>query len=190
MKHFEVHVTIQNAEGEEQRLVEFCKGRDNIKPVLIDLDGTGHDLMTSSRKTCEDGDYKTFANTITRLLVFNNFKILRLKVESDLEDTPEEAEFYYEAHVRVDGSSYDDPKLVALCKEHKAHKSRNLFKEADTKTQMITIRDGNKTSFNKRVDAIIEALEKSYFRVGEKVEREYCVFDSNVNHDIEWIQKS
>ena len=189
MKHFEIHLTVKNTDGEEQRLIDFCKGRDNIKPVLIDLDGTGHDLMTSSRKTIEDGDYKMYANTLIRLLQFNSFKILRVKVESDLEDTPEEAQFYFESHIRIEGSNGDDPRLITLCKEHGAHKSKNLLKDVETKHQMITIRDTNKTRFLQRVDDIIEALKKSYFKVSEKVEREYCVFDSNVNHDREWIEK-
>jgi hypothetical protein len=81
--------------------------------------------------------------------------------------------------------------LNIICKKHNAHLSRSGLKHATKHVRFVTLRYysiGKNTAFE-RLGKCIGDLEQFKFKI-DSVQREYAVFDSNVNLDSGWIEKA
>lgn len=97
---------------------------------------------------------------------------------------------YFESHLRIVTTSRRKNELEDIAYQYGAHLSRNFFKKIndDEYIIMMTLRDHDTTyeSFKKYVNILKKALIDDGFFV-DKIEIEFAVYDSHINHDIKWI---
>ena len=96
---------------------------------------------------------------------------------------------YFESHLQVlcDNTVLDN--LYSLAQSLNCHCSKNAFKEYENDSVvMVTYRgyDGTARQFELSVDIIRNQLIMQGFDV-EKAIIEFCVYDSNINHDDLWL---
>ncbi len=210
---FEIHVTIKGVNDSKfiEEFRENCKVIE-VKPIIIDLecsdDSIIKDVMTSSKHFGDNRSaYEESERIITRLNSFG-YEVLRNKIESapwhpaaPKEKTGEVIPngCYFESHIGVEILPEEKSKLSSFIKKMSSDKilngsvklSQNFFKKSVDGSKfinMLTYRD-NKTcrrDFESEVNLIKEELNIEGFMF-EKVEVEYAVYDTNVNHDSKWI---
>lgn len=196
---FEVHVTVRSPDIAAFR--EFCSGI-GVKPIVLDLqdrEGTSvlTDVMTSSKITGTDRDAYNHATTVATCLRIAGFEVVRQKIESVPwhpnapkrgESRPMPSGSYFESHLAVTTTADRLDDLAAVAKATGCHRSRNVFKrDGNTLVVMLTRRvlDGSHEEFSADVDRIASEIRSAGFEVG-KVEIEFAVWDSKVEHDKAW----
>jgi hypothetical protein len=199
---FEIHLTVRKPESIEAFRAACVEM--GVKPIILDLqDRTGttvlEDVMTSSRISAATKDVPQHLYLLQHAMMAFGFDVVRTKVEtvpwhpaaSSLLDRPKMPENrYFESHIQVVVPDGRFQKLRSIAESMDAHLSRNVFKRAATgdPIMMLTLRDYQTTagSFQDDVEATVSALRYFSFDVG-KVEVEFAIFDSNVDHDAAWI---
>lgn len=204
---FEVHMTMGidsvASPGELERLRVWCDER-KLKFVHIQLSrGDFRDQpMASWRRS--DTTLATVRNEADALRLNASaagFDVTRLKIEVaatnkdvpdvDAQAAAEPSHCYFEHHVKLRRpveASLDDLRVVG--ERHGAHLSRNAFTRtsAGHEERFVTLRNyeiGRATSLS-RLQNLLEAIDG----LGEHVidvESEYCVFDSNLELDRNWL---
>ena len=195
---------------------EDCKSIE-VKPIVLDLEmkeGSIKDVMTSSKHFGDNRSAYEEANRITNKLTSFGYKVVRKKIET-VPWHPAAPTFntgepipngcYFESHIGVTITP-DEKELLQKfveglnsgCTEAgrielggTCKLSQNFFKKSKDGSKfvnMLTYRDNItcKEDFEHAVDAIKWSLDKCGFEF-EKVEVEYALYDTNVNHDSKWI---
>jgi NTP pyrophosphatase (non-canonical NTP hydrolase) len=193
-----------------------CKEID-VKPIVLDLEmkeGTLKDVMTSSKHFGDNRSAYEEANRIANKLTSFGYKVVRNKIETvpwhpaaPIFNTGEPIPngCYFESHIGVVILPEEKEALQEFvqglndrCTEAGIIKiggtcklSQNFFKKSKDGSKfvnMLTYRDNMtcRKDFERGVEAIKWSLEKCGFEF-EKVEVEYALYDTNVNHDSKWI---
>ena len=193
----EIHITVKCADTEKFK--RDCKAI-GVKPIVIDLQTANLDVMTS--QVIESNNLLTGgATTYTTVdaLEAAGYQVIRKKIEVSPchplvpkgSDAIEKASGrYFEAHIAVqllESDTVQETQLRQLCRQLRTHASTNYFKRGEQiKTLMLTYRKhtGNMERFTQDLDRILKHLQD--FTI-IKVIKEYCVYDSNQQHDKEWM---
>lgn len=195
---------------------EDCKSID-VKPIVLDLEmkeGSIKDVMTSSKHFGDNRSAYEESNRIANKLTSFGYKVVRNKIET-VPWHPAAPTFntgepipngcYFESHIGV-VITPDEKELLQEfveglnngCTEAgrieiggTCKLSQNFFKKSKDGSKfvnMLTYRDNMtcKEDFEHAVDAIKWSLTECEFDF-EKVEVEYALYDTNVNHDSKWI---
>jgi NTP pyrophosphatase (non-canonical NTP hydrolase) len=186
-----------------------------VKPIVIDLeinDGSEiQDVMTSSKHFGDNRSAYEESERISNKLKNWGFKVVRNKIESvpwhpaaPIISTGKEIPngCYFESHIGVTiypgqkgelndfvKSTLTDGHLIELSGTAKL--SQNFFKKSKDGSKfvnMLTYRSNmcGSPKFKSEVEGIKHLLQEEGFEF-EKVEVEYAVYDTNVNHDARWI---
>jgi NTP pyrophosphatase (non-canonical NTP hydrolase) len=186
-----------------------------VKPIVIDLeinDGSIiKDVMTSSKHFGDNRSAYEESKRICDELKRHGYKVLRNKIESvpwhpaaPIISTGKEIPngCYFESHIGVTiypgqkgelndfvKSTLTDGHLIELSGTAKL--SQNFFKKSKDGSKfvnMLTYRSNmcGSPKFKLEVEGIKHLLQEEGFEF-EKVETEYAVYDTNVNHDAKWI---
>jgi NTP pyrophosphatase (non-canonical NTP hydrolase) len=188
-----------------------------VKPIVLDLEmkeGTLKDVMTSSKHFGDNRTAYEEANRIANKLTSFGYKVVRNKIET-VPWHPAAPTFktgepipngcYFESHIGVVISPDEKEALQEFvqglndrCTEAgrieiggTCKLSQNFFKKSKDGSKfvnMLTYRDNMtcREDFEHGVEAIKWSLDKCGFDF-EKVEVEYALYDTNVNHDSKWI---
>jgi hypothetical protein len=200
---FELHLSV----GEINNLDLFKSDCETIgvKPIVIELEKGSEmvmrDCMTSSVII---GDNNTAMDELIRIgfsLKVMGYKVVRRKIETvpwhpaaPSDETPYDIrkdEFrYFESHLRIVTTEDKRNDLVQIAKLEGAHLSRNYFKKLSESEYiaMMTLRHYGTTSNQFELD--VKKLHKILTNVGfivDKVEIEYAIYDSNMDHDKIWL---
>jgi NTP pyrophosphatase (non-canonical NTP hydrolase) len=189
----------------------------DVKPIVLDLEmkeGTLKDVMTSSKHFGDNRTAYEEANRIANKLTSFGYKVVRNKIET-VPWHPAAPTFktgepipngcYFESHIGVVISPDEKEALQEFvqglndrCTEAgrieiggTCKLSQNFFKKSKDGSKfvnMLTYRDNMtcREDFEHGVEAIKWSLDKCGFDF-EKVEVEYALYDTNVNHDSKWI---
>lgn len=189
----------------------------DVKPIVLDLEmkeGTLKDIMTSSKHFGDNRTAYEEANRIANKLTSFGYKVVRNKIET-VPWHPAAPTFktgepipngcYFESHIGVVISPDEKEALQEFvqglndrCTEAgrieiggTCKLSQNFFKKSKDGSKfvnMLTYRDNMtcREDFEHGVEAIKWSLDKCGFEF-EKVEVEYALYDTNVNHDSKWI---
>lgn len=203
---FEIHVTV-DALMDEKSIEVFKQtcAEIKVKPIIIDLEKDGQvimkDAMTSSVHFGDNTSAIKAANSIGNHFKINGYDVLRVKIETvpwhpaapSINDVnfkmPEDS--YFESHLRVITTKENKRILESIANKFNAHVSRNFFKKINDAEYiiMVTLRDYKSSSevFIERVEKLKSVLKDAAFAV-DKTEIEFAVYDTNIEHDIEWIR--
>lgn len=204
---FEVHITVgapfptegQGSEA-ENHFRETCAAI-HCKPVLIHLpNGVPSQMMTSSYSNGTFDNAFQYAQKVSNELSMRNYNLTRVKVEAMMANAgiPESSADtfcnYFEFHVKVEYSTKDadiENKLKAICHRNNAHLSRNAFKifaESDLAHRFLTMRvyKEGKSDAMARYKACVKAVKDCGLKIVTK-QREFSVYDSNIELDRGWI---
>jgi NTP pyrophosphatase (non-canonical NTP hydrolase) len=195
---------------------EDCKSI-GVKPIVLDLEikeGTLKDVMTSSKHFGDNRSAYEEANRIADKLTSLGYKVVRKKIET-VPWHPAAPTFntgepipngcYFESHIGVvilpeqkqdlqdfiKGLNNGCTEAGVIRLNGACKLSQNFFKKSKDGSKfvnMLTYRDNMtcREDFQRGVEAIKWSLEKCGFEF-EKVEVEYALYDTNVNHDAKWI---
>jgi hypothetical protein len=201
---FEAHITVKTTNlVARERFCLLCKTL-GVKCVLIELPQglTRSQPMTASYHHGTLTSVFCEVQVIAQKLMEAGFEVTRIKIEAmlgncDVPVTDDEAlelpvTNYFEFHVKVILSAIADIKVLQqYCCEHDAHLSANAFKqESDGQQQrFITMRLYNlgKYTAQSRFDLLLTGLKAKGFKFCQQ-QREYTVYDSNINLDAGWIE--
>lgn len=186
--NYEIHITLKVSNIEEFKADCAIIG---VKPIIIETQNGNefqNQIMTSSKHS---GSHYLF--NLNRIASgFEDYEILRKKVEIQPEEQKNSEHIYYESHLRLKlPKQFDYSIIKEICKNHNLHLSKNLFKTSeDFNWQMITYRgyDKSYTEFTnsiKKIKSDLDLLAIPY----DKIEIEECIFDSNELIDKEWLKK-
>ena len=214
---FEIHITVKSdfismRRFTNEEFINDCK-EIGVKPIVLDLElkeGTLKDVMTSSKHFGDNRSAYEEANRIEYELEGYGYKVLRKKIETVpwhpaapvLSKGVIPNGCYFESHIGVTITpdekqrlsdlvnntlcNFDEVELSGTCKL-----SQNFFKKSKDGSKyvnMLTYRSNKcgSTTFKLEVETIKEILISNGFEF-EKVEVEYALYDTNVNHDAKWI---
>lgn len=204
---YEIHVTIKNPgidfDGVNliDNFIYECKEL-GVKPIVLDLENNGEnvmkDVMTSSHHF---GDNRSAYEEASRLRDYlgKGFEVLRVKIETVPwhpaapvnEGDKMPANCYFEAHVGCIISIDEKLKLSHLAQTFGAHLSKNAFKKIEDGkfVNMVTLRnyDCTYSSFKAEVDDFVNSIKKEDI-LFEKVETEFCLYDTKISHDYLWLK--
>lgn len=214
---FEIHITVDLEKLLETNFTidnfrEDCKSIE-VKPIVLDLEmkeGSIKDVMTSSKHFGDNRSAYEEANRIADKLTSLGYKVVRKKIETvpwhpaapvlSKGEIPNGC--YFESHIGVTITpdekqrlsdlvnntlcDFDEVELSGTCKL-----SQNFFKKSKDGSKyvnMLTYRSNKcgSPTFKLEVETIKEVLISNGFEF-EKVEVEYALYDTNVNHDAKWI---
>lgn len=214
---FEIHITVdaESYSIKNFGLEEFKSDcvDINVKPIVLDLEmkeGSIKDVMTSSKHFGDNRSAYEEANRIANELTSFGYKVVRKKIETvpwhpaapvlSKGEIPNGC--YFESHIGVAITpdekqrlsdlvnntlcNFDEVELSGTCKL-----SQNFFKKSKDGSKyvnMLTYRSNKcgSPTFKLEVETIKEVLISNGFEF-EKVEVEYALYDTNVNHDAKWI---
>jgi NTP pyrophosphatase (non-canonical NTP hydrolase) len=193
---FEIHITVEGASSIDA--FKLACTELSVKPIVLDLYGDGQpikDVMTSSvfrGNTKQAMDHaKELANKLRRM----GFVVLREKIETvpwhpAAQVKAHQPSAYFEAHFGF--QTDDEGMLRVFTKSRNIHLSRNTMKKGDQSVMMGTYRvDAQKTSPNKFQDDVssicVDAVMAGH-TITKKPHTEYSLFDTNEQHDREWIE--
>jgi len=199
---FEAHITVKADNLVlRQEFTKICQ-KLKVKCVFIELPKgvTRSQLMTASYHHGTLKDVVQQINQIAQNIFNAGFEITRIKIEamvsnqdipiSDIEAQKLPQSNYFEFHVKAILSANQNLDILRkYCFQHNAHLSQNALKKlADGKQQrFITMRVyglGYKAA-QKRFDNLILLLKNKAFKLSQQ-QREYTVYDSNLNLDAGW----
>lgn len=203
----EIHITVSLKDNEisENFITSFkdiCKEL-SVKPIVLDLESsTGYsfkDVMTSSKIYGDNYIVHKEIERITKGLERNEFTVVRKKIESvpwhplapvnEHDKMPENC--YFEAHIGCLISINEKHKLNELTIKTGAHLSKNAFKKLENGkfVNMVTLRNNSCTSsyFKTQVEKFVALLKVENINF-EKIETEFCLYDTKVSHDYLWLK--
>jgi len=204
---YEIHITVKTPKDLEG-FKERCK-TIGVKPIVIDLEKGGatvlSDVMTSSvhfgdnRSAFEEAD--RLRHQLGSKHYFEEpYEVVRVKIETvpwhPAAPTSEnglimKGENYFESHLRIVTTEKRRSMLEDIASIRKAHLSRNFFKKVSETEYiiMMTLRQhkGTYSEFKREVDTLKILLENYEFEV-DKMEIEFCLYDTNHVHDAVWIK--
>ncbi len=196
---YEIHVTVKTDD-----LMHFrrqCE-RVRVKPIILDLQnhqgqGVMQDVMTSSKYTGKEP--LDHANNIKSRLEYRGFEVVRVKIETTpfhscvpthANQLTHKLGNYFESHVRITTMPQLLDTLRAYCKAKGVHLSRNVLKKAREGEITILATLRTETGFLEEFSAAVldftAGLPVSAFDI-DKVEIEYAIYDTNKQHDLQWI---
>lgn len=212
---FEIHITIST--DDEFIVDDFKKKCSiiEVKPIVLDLEindgSTIKDVMTSSKHFGDNKSAYLECERIAYELGLHGYKVVRKKIETVPwhmqspyiltinKEIPNGC--YFESHISVVIKPEEKYKLSEFVKylvqtstiplSGTAKLSQNFFKKSkdgNAFVNMLTYRS-NKCgydNFKLEVENIKSNLQASGFEF-EKVEVEYAIYDTNINHDSKWI---
>ncbi|MNK09947.1 hypothetical protein D3C87_279560 [compost metagenome] len=197
--HYEIHVTVRtfDIEGFKRRCGEI-----GVKPIVLDLQtrsGSIEDVMTSSKFQGDDDSVIDELDLIVEGLQDAGFEVVRQKIEAapwhplapqDGTAIPLDGA-YFEAHIPIFLTSPNDSSLDKLRVFPDLHLSRNKFKMYDNGScvQMCTYRrhDIGRKTFENHVEDYANGLLQLGFSLRRNPEIEFCLYDTNVQHDSAWL---
>lgn len=199
---YEIHVTIEHPEYIDT-YKDVCK-KIGVKPIVLDLENNdykGIDVMTSS---VFYGDNRTVYDETERIakeLSFHGYNVIRKKIETVPfhPAAPRNSNFltmpkncYFECHLSVKIHQDDKHFLEKIANEYDAHLSKNFFKKLENfqVIQMMTLRayKGNYDAFKTKVKNLKTDLRINHFNY-EKDIIEFCIYDTKISHDYQWLNK-
>jgi hypothetical protein len=195
---FEVHVTVQEAAVERFR--SLCEELGRLKVIQIELGGPARQrqLMTASYHSARSiAEAQKIAFGLARV-IGREFAIERVKIEAlcHNEGVPENGDYpsscYFEFHAKLLLDPAQIPQLLPLCAAHAAHLSRNALKAVGTREHRFVtqrIYGVGRGEAVGRFEACTAALVAAGFEIVSR-QREFSVYDTNVNLDAEWLDKS
>lgn len=194
---YEVHLTVANI-LDRNEFKAHCDSL-NIKPIFLHLHALNsklNDIMTSSIFDGDDISVKEYSMSLYNKLTNYGYNIIRIKIETPPYHhlCPTESNGlihlthnYYETHIPVVVNDINN--LITLCHNNDVHVSKNIFKKYhDGEVYMVTLR--NKCSLEKfiiKLDIIKHLLIDNGYTILKKHHIEFCLYDSNVDHDNNWI---
>jgi hypothetical protein len=200
---FEAHITVNTTNlVAREKFCLLCKTL-GVKCVLIALPQglTRSQPMTASYHHGTLTSVFSEVQVIAQKLIEAGFEVTRIKIEAmlsnrDVPATDDEAlelpvTNYFEFHVKVILSAITDISLLQqYCHKNDAHLSANAFKqEIDGQQQrFITMRLYNvgKYTAQSRFNLLLVGLKAEGLKLCQQ-QREYTVYDSNINLDAGWI---
>jgi hypothetical protein len=201
---YEVHVTVNLLPLGKDVFVQTCKSL-GVKSIILDLEHAPHqvaqqDVMTSSKHFGDDQSVFLHMNTLVDTLEHVGFIILRKKIESEpshhlapqnLHDVMPDGH-YFESHVTFCIQERQRHHLKIIAERNHAHISRNPFKKHEQGLIiMMTLRDYHVPFclFQVSIDALLQDTQQEGFIPCKKLEVEFAVYDSQMNHDYAWIHQ-
>lgn len=202
---FEIHVTVKNP-SDIEKFKSDCKEID-VKPIVIDLqDGNSQtimlDVMTSSVFYGENAGAYNKAWEISFFLKERGYDVVRQKIEtipwhpaapSDKHANPfMPKNCYFESHIQIITTTDRKSELEVIAHKNSAHLSRNFFKKVSDNEYiiMLTLRkkEGTYEKFTKELEVLKSDVLAANF-VTKKIEVEFSIYDTNLSHDYNWINK-
>uniref|UniRef100_A0A6B2LC49 Uncharacterized protein n=1 Tax=Arcella intermedia TaxID=1963864 RepID=A0A6B2LC49_9EUKA len=208
---FETHITVktdlQKDPHQIQKFKDLCTNIQ-VKPVLIELPNGVNptQMMTASYSTGPIDEVLPGAYKLSQYFIKHDFDIQRTKIEAmcsteGVPVTDQEALLlphtnYFEFHIKV-GLNPDQlahmEQISSLCHEHNAHLSKNSFKVmlSGVEERFITLRIYKKGKANalEAFNRCVSAIQQKGYKI-LTTQREYSVFDSNVQLDSGWIEQT
>ncbi|MEL6461562.1 MAG: hypothetical protein AAFQ91_25575 [Cyanobacteria bacterium J06621_15] len=199
---FEAHITIKTLNSDLKRKFSSLCHKLRVKSVFIELPkGVNRSQpMTASYHHGTFRDVLQKINQIAQNIVDAGFEVTRIKIEAmvsnqdipmyDIEAQKLPKSNYFEFHVKTILSGSDNLEMLRqCCLQHDAHLSKNAFKKFINEKQerFITMRmygvgyKSAQTGFDK----LINCLKAKGFKLSQQ-QREYAVYDSNLNLDAGW----
>ena len=200
---FEAHITVKAVNAELKRKFCLLCQKLAVKCVFIELPQgvTRSQMMTASYHHGAFKDVLQKINQIAEKIVNADFEVTRIKIEAmvsnqdipifDIEAQKLPKSNYFEFHVEAILSASENLEVLKkYCLQHNAHLSKNAFKKLiDGKHErFITMRIyglGYKSA-QTRFDNLILYLKSKGFKLSQQ-QREYTVYDTNLNLDNGWI---
>jgi len=200
---FEIHITVKYSTGLDQNHFKQICQNNEVKPVLIELP-VGQNptqMMTASFHNGRLVEAHKKAFLLSHVFIKAGYDIQRTKIEamcstSGVPLTDEDANLkmskanYFEFHLKLELTTQQLPSLEKICKSHNAHLSKNAFKTNNDGNQerFVTLRmyGVGKDTALKKLGACELELQQSGFNITTK-QREFSVYDSNVQLDKGWI---
>ena len=205
---FEIHITVNIKHEDLQLFVDYCKVL-NVKPIVLDLDLKEYDVMTSSVINSNTDQAVAEMKRLVHNIETAGFKVVREKIETvpwhpfvplRIEDViPTQ---YFECHLSIIVNQQERNKLFEYCKQHVTgvHFSKNVFKRLndDDFVQMLTVRSspskfGTKELFEEAISKLKRLILNSNILRADSIIKEtieYAIYDSNLEHDSDWINNS
>lgn len=211
---FEIHISIDGRSAlVNQNTIENFKNKCveiGVKPIVIDLeinDGSIiKDVMTSSKHFGDNRTAYEESERIANSLESSGYIVLRKKIETvpwhpaapNKIDKEIPNGCYFESHIGVIIDKKEKKELNDFINNlngegltGKVKLSQNFFKKSKDNSKfvnMVTYRSNKcvKDSFIEEVEFIKNKLNKNDFTF-EKIEVEYAIYDTNVTHDLKWI---
>lgn len=211
---FEAHITIENLDKKQTDSFIDLSKKLNFKPIQIGLDKGDHQIqsMTCSKHKGEFLEvYQQVLNLAAELEDNNFIKIFgfktshfkpnRIKIEAapfneDIPQTNKEAQLhpttnYFEHHILL--LLHEQRSLTSLykvCKQYNAHLSVNAFSKAPDNYyhKFVTVR--NYFMGKDESECLFNQLKQALLDINIKIKNsvtEYCIFDSNVALDNNWL---
>jgi len=202
---FEAHITIMPLEyNAKKKFIAFCE-MQGLKPVQIELSRGDfvQQLMTSSQHKGEFEAVLASVKKIAQNLRKEGFEVKRVKLEAspfnenlpanNTEVARHPAENYFEHHLKLSlpaDLAGKEVTLLQICTLHKAHLSRNAFKENKNGLveRFVTVRHyglGRQEALA-CLDVLKEAITINGFQILKTI-TEYCVYDDDVQLDANWL---
>lgn len=191
---FELHITVASVPFQQlDSFIELCSQMGG-KPLLIELSRGDYCLQPMFNAIVPGYDISFAVGTAkkhAKTLNSNDFEVNRLKIEvpafkyNVVTDSKQLQNVgYFEWHGKVDFEH--EAQLLEICEKSGAHLSKNALKDNAGK-RFVTLREfGNKTTFDSRVEALAENLQNNHYKI-HKQQAEYCVYDTNVLLDKNWL---
>lgn len=212
MDTFEIHLTVPASTSKvvmEALATELSSKHQvhvSYTPLLLQMTNGVMNEMMFTTQISADGVVRAIykAYELAESISEHGLEVLRRKVEvpftfqgPDLKDFNPDG--YCEVHIEVYLPNDSERQRVfgELCNEHGMFVSYNTRKIQDSgQVAICTIRSASasetgcpKHDMNIRLSACLASLDKSGFSVLE-YQKEICYFDTNVEHDIEWLNTS
>lgn len=199
---FEAHITVKADNSTlTEKFNQLCQ-KLNVKCVFIELPlgANRSQLMTASYHHGALRDVLQQISQIVQKIVNADFAITRIKIEamvsnqdipiSDIEAQRLPKSNYFEFHVKAILSADENLEMLRkYCLQHDAHLSANAFKKlAYGMERFVTMRvyEVGYKSAQTRFDKLLLHLKSKGYKLSQQ-QREYTVYDSNLNLDAGWI---
>lgn len=194
MLDIELHITCHSLSNDKLPAFErFCHSI-NAKPIVILL-SNGENIqqpMISKIVTCLDKNgLEKELNCIKRQFIQNGYGVVRVKMEVAPWDVEKATELfgtnegnYFEWHGKIKLENEEEARAIIL--DSGGRISRNVLKK-DPHSKFITIRHyGSLVGIKRKIHELKSGLNQNGIGI-IKEELEYCIHDSNVALDKDWI---
>jgi NTP pyrophosphatase (non-canonical NTP hydrolase) len=208
---FEIHITIKHPGNEKiQSFKDSCSLLD-VKPIILDLNNSTHDVMTSSTIITDNIGAYNYMHKIASTLADDGFSVIRCKIETVPwhPSTPTvlsevKPHQYFESHINIVVNQTEKELLQEWNSQFNigAHFSTNTLKQINNEyfVQMITLRSTTinnrykeqvqlKQGFINYIEHVIELIRDSGIIKEDAILKhniEYAVYDTYIGHDTAW----
>lgn len=193
---FEIHITVSTTVESIEHFIDVCK-KLQVKPIIIDVNTSSFDVMTSSNIVTDNSGVYNELNRIKQGLIKYGFNVIREKIETvpwhpaaPTIDNAMPENCYFECHFKILTDNDNVYKIKEISNSYNCHMSKNIFKKLsnDKFFQMLTVRSHTDSviNFKDRVDTITSSLMSKNLLI-ENVIVEFAIYDSNVSHDTQWL---